>query len=433
MRTKRRQRWTEQDDGRSPHREAATCPVLKDRCINLLAPGFEAARKRGETPVAIDATLGMGGHSEALLQRFPDLHLIGIDRDEEALALAGERLGTRSQTARTSSTPSTTKSPTSLRTWASPEVHGILMDLGVSSLQLDERERGFAYSFDAPLDMRMDTSRGQTAADVVNNYSEEELVRIIRKWGEEKFAGRIANRIVAARAGKPFATTGELVEQIRTVVPAGAAKSGGHPAKRTFQALRIEVNEELDVLERAVPAAVDATGHGRPRSWSCPTTRWRTRLSSRLPGRLQIVGAAGLPGGARRAQTRTEDPDQGHRGAHRSRNRRKPTRSLRQAPRSGTHQSQESRMSTAAVKTLPSQRRAPLPVPLPGPRTAEPARKARTPLSLVRTAPRKRRAPFVVLCFGLLAVALMAVLVLNISVSTAQYQLVQLQSGRLPR
>jgi 16S rRNA (cytosine1402-N4)-methyltransferase len=136
------------------------------------------------------------------------------------------------------------------------------MDLGVSSLQLDERERGFAYSFDAPLDMRMDTSRGQTAADVVNNYSEEDLVRIIRKWGEEKFAGRIANRIVAARAEKPFATTGELVEQIRAVVPAAAAKSGGHPAKRTFQALRIEVNEELDVLERAVPAAVKATALG---------------------------------------------------------------------------------------------------------------------------------------------------------------------------
>jgi 16S rRNA (cytosine1402-N4)-methyltransferase len=233
------------DEGMNDHPKPTSerhVPVLRDRCINLLAPGFEAARLRGETPIAIDATLGMGGHSEAMLQRFPDLHLIGIDRDEEALALAGERLA-----------------PFSART---DLVHGILMDLGVSSLQLDERERGFAYSFDAPLDMRMDTSRGQTAADVVNNYSEEDLVRIIRKWGEEKFAGRIANRIVAARAEKPFATTGELVEQIRAVVPAAAAKSGGHPAKRTFQALRIEVNEELDVLERAVPAAVKATALG---------------------------------------------------------------------------------------------------------------------------------------------------------------------------
>lgn len=236
-------------------------PVLRDRCISLLAPGFEAARSRGETPVVIDATLGMGGHSEAMLQRFPDLHLIGIDRDEEALALAGERLQPFAD--RIDLVHAVyDEIPEILVDLGFAEVHGVLMDLGVSSLQLDERERGFAYSFDAPLDMRMDTSRGQTAADVVNNYSEEDLVRIIRKWGEEKFAGRIANRIVTARAGKPFTTTGELVEQIRDVVPSGAAKSGGHPAKRTFQALRIEVNEELDVLERAIPAAINATAVG---------------------------------------------------------------------------------------------------------------------------------------------------------------------------
>lgn len=236
-------------------------PVLRNRCINLLAPGFEAARRRGETPIAIDATLGMGGHSEAMLQRYPDLHLIGIDRDEEALALAGERL--KPFTSRTDLVHAVyDEIPDVLQDLGVVEVHGILMDLGVSSLQLDERERGFAYSFDAPLDMRMDTSRGQTAADIVNGYSEEDLVRIIRKWGEEKFAGRIANRIVAARAEKPFETTGQLVEQIRSVVPSAAAKSGGHPAKRTFQALRIEVNEELEVLERAVPAAVEALAVG---------------------------------------------------------------------------------------------------------------------------------------------------------------------------
>jgi 16S rRNA (cytosine1402-N4)-methyltransferase len=250
----------EEQDAAKPTSERHV-PVLKERCINLLAPGFEAARKRGATPVAIDATLGMGGHSEAMLQRFPDLHLVGIDRDEEALALAGARLEPYSD--RTDLVHAVyDEIEDVLADLGIPEVHGILMDLGVSSLQLDERERGFAYSYDAPLDMRMDTSRGQTAADVVNNYSEDELVRIIRKWGEEKFAGRIANRIVNARADKPFATTGELVEQIRSVVPAAAAKSGGHPAKRTFQALRIEVNEELDVLERAVPAAVAATGMG---------------------------------------------------------------------------------------------------------------------------------------------------------------------------
>ena len=227
----------------------------------MWAPGGRAGGRRGATPFASDGTLGMGGQAEAMLDRFPDLHLIGIDRDEEALVLAGERLGRFAS--RTDLVHAVyDEIDDVLEDLGVAQVHGILMDLGVSSLQLDERERGFAYSFDAPLDMRMDTSRGQTAADVVNNYSEEDLVRIIRKWGEEKFAGRIANRIVAARTAKPFATTGELVEQIRSVVPAAAAKSGGHPAKRTFQALRIEVNEELDVLERAVPAAVEATALG---------------------------------------------------------------------------------------------------------------------------------------------------------------------------
>lgn len=238
-------------------------PVLKDRCINLLAPAFDLARQAGRTPVVIDATLGMGGHSEAMLQRYPDLHLIGIDRDTEALALAGERLAPFQD--RTDLVHAVYDEIAEvLADLGIPGIDGILMDLGVSSLQLDERERGFAYSFDAPLDMRMDTGRGPTAADVVNNYSEEDLVRIIRKWGEEKFAGRIANHIVAARDKAPLTHTGELVEIIRNVVPAGAARTGGHPAKRTFQALRIEVNEELDVLERAVPAAVDALVlHGR--------------------------------------------------------------------------------------------------------------------------------------------------------------------------
>lgn len=238
-------------------------PVLKDRCINLLAPAFEAARQSGRAPIVIDATLGMGGHSEAMLERNPDLRLVGIDRDTEALGLAGERLA-RFATRANLVHAVYDEIPGVLSELGIAKVDGILMDLGVSSLQLDERERGFAYSFDAPLDMRMDTSRGATAADVVNGYSEEELVRIIRKWGEEKFAGRIANHIVAARERAPITHTGELVEIIRNVVPAGAARTGGHPAKRTFQALRIEVNEELNVLERAVPAAVDALVlHGR--------------------------------------------------------------------------------------------------------------------------------------------------------------------------
>ncbi|KHL03129.1 16S rRNA (cytosine(1402)-N(4))-methyltransferase RsmH [Sinomonas humi] len=232
-------------------------PVLKERCVALLAPGVEAARMAGRAPVVVDATLGMGGHSEAILERFPDLTLVGIDRDEQALALAGQRLASFGERAKLVHAVYD-EIPEVLDSLGLDGADGVLMDLGVSSLQLDERERGFAYSYDAPLDMRMDTSRGHTAADVVNTYSVEDLTRIIRAWGEEKFAGRIARRIVEARASRPFATTGELVDAIRAVVPASAARTGGHPAKRTFQALRIEVNEELDVLERAVPAAVDS-------------------------------------------------------------------------------------------------------------------------------------------------------------------------------
>ncbi|MEA5456879.1 16S rRNA (cytosine(1402)-N(4))-methyltransferase RsmH [Sinomonas sp. JGH33] len=232
-------------------------PVLRERCVSLLAPGVEAARAAGRSPVVVDTTLGMGGHSEAILERFPDVTLVGIDRDEQALALAGERLAPFGARARLVHAVYDEIREV-LDELGLDGADGVLMDLGVSSLQLDERERGFAYSYDAPLDMRMDTSRGQTAADVVNTYSLEDLVRIIRTWGEEKFAGRIARRIVEERASRPFETTGQLVEAIRAVVPASAAKTGGHPAKRTFQALRIEVNEELDVLERAVPAAVDS-------------------------------------------------------------------------------------------------------------------------------------------------------------------------------
>ncbi|WP_394941071.1 16S rRNA (cytosine(1402)-N(4))-methyltransferase RsmH [Psychromicrobium sp. YIM B11713] len=239
-------------------------PVLRDRCVNLLAPAFEAANARGERAVAIDATLGMGGHSEAILQRFPNLHLIGIDRDTQALTLAGERLEAYADRIDLVHAVYDEIDEVLEDLGLEPQgsVHGVLMDLGVSSLQLDEAERGFAYSYDAPLDMRMDTSRGQSAAEVVNNYSEAELASIIRRWGEEKFSTRIARQIVAARQQAPLLRTGELVEVIRRAVPAAAARTGGHPAKRTFQALRIEVNEELEVLQRAVPAAVDSLAIG---------------------------------------------------------------------------------------------------------------------------------------------------------------------------
>jgi 16S rRNA (cytosine1402-N4)-methyltransferase len=232
-------------------------PVLRDRCVSLLAPAVASAEAAGRRPVVVDATLGMGGHSEAMLERFPAAHLVGIDRDTEALDLAGERLAAFAD--RTDLVHAVyDELPEVLDDLGIEGVDGVLFDLGVSSLQLDERDRGFAYSYDAPLDMRMDTSSGITAAEVVNTYASEDLLRIIRTWGEEKFAGRIASAIVGAREAEPFRTTSQLVDVIRGVVPASAARTGGHPAKRTFQALRIEVNQELSVLERAVPAAVDS-------------------------------------------------------------------------------------------------------------------------------------------------------------------------------
>lgn len=236
-------------------------PVLLDRCINLLAPGVEKANAQGRQAVVVDCTLGMGGHSEALLQRFENLHLIGLDRDEQALSLAGARL--EPFAARTDLVHAVYDEIADVvEDLGFDGVDGVLFDLGVSSLQLDERERGFAYSYDAPLDMRMDTSVGPTAEDLVNELEREELQRIIRQWGEDKFAGRIAHAIVQQREQSRISTTAELVEVIRSVVPAAAARTAGHPAKRTFQALRIAVNEELDVLERAIPAAMSVLNTG---------------------------------------------------------------------------------------------------------------------------------------------------------------------------
>lgn len=236
-------------------------PVLLERCVSLFADSVESARSAGRQPVLVDCTLGMGGHSEAMLERYPDALLIGIDRDTMALSLAGKRLARFAD--RTHLVHAVYSEVDDIvHELSLPGVDGVLFDLGVSSLQLDERERGFAYSYDAPLDMRMDRTEGETAADLVNTLSEEELVRILRVYGEEKFAGRIARSIVKDRAEKPFETTGELVASIRKVVPAAAARTAGHPAKRTFQALRIAVNEELDVLEEAIPASMDVLNVG---------------------------------------------------------------------------------------------------------------------------------------------------------------------------
>ncbi len=224
-------------------------PVLLDRSVELLAPALER-----EGAVFVDATLGMGGHSEAFLERFPGLRLVGLDRDKDALRIAGERLarfGDRVTLVHTVY-DGIAEAVTSAGFAAAD---GILFDLGVSSLQLDVAERGFAYSKDAPLDMRMDQSAGTTAADIVASYGEGDLRRIFERYGEEKLAGRYARAIIAARADAPIERSGQLVEILIAATPYAAQRTG-HPAKRVFQALRIEVNRELSVLERAIPAAL---------------------------------------------------------------------------------------------------------------------------------------------------------------------------------
>ena len=225
-------------------------PVMLERTIELLAPALE-----GDRAVLVDATLGMGGHSRAFLERFPRLIVIGLDRDTEALAIARERLAPFGDRARFVHTVYDGIAE-AVRSEGYDEVQGVLFDLGVSSLQLDRAERGFAYSKDAPLDMRMDPTRGRTAADVIAESSEEELRRLFYEYGEEKLAPRYARAIVRARSDAPITRSGELVEIITKATPV-AVQRQGHPAKRVFQALRIEVNEELSVLERAIPAALD--------------------------------------------------------------------------------------------------------------------------------------------------------------------------------
>jgi 16S rRNA (cytosine1402-N4)-methyltransferase len=225
-------------------------PVLLDRCVELLAPALQA-----DGAVLVDATLGMGGHSEALLERFPRIRLVGLDRDTDALRIAGERLA---RFADRVTLVHTVYDEIGLHAQGAS---GILFDLGVSSLQLDEAERGFAYSKDAPLDMRMDQTSGVTAADVIATYSEGNLRRIFERYGEEKLAGRYARFIIEARQKSPITRSGELVDILQAATPAAAQRTG-HPAKRVFQALRIEVNAELNVLADAIPSAMDALGVG---------------------------------------------------------------------------------------------------------------------------------------------------------------------------
>ena len=226
-------------------------PVFLDRICELLAPAL------ADGGVMIDATVGLAGHTTAVLERFPGARVVGIDRDPEALRLARQR---------TSAHPGRFVGHAAvfddiegaLAAVEADTADAVLFDLGVSSLQLDSDRRGFAYSRDTVLDMRMDATAGVTAADVVNEYSTEELTRVFREYGEERFAHRIARAVVAARGRSPLRTTTQLAELCDNAVPL-AGRRKGHPAKRVFQALRIEVNDELGALRVGLDRAVRAT------------------------------------------------------------------------------------------------------------------------------------------------------------------------------
>ncbi len=264
-------------------------PVLRDRILELLTPALQQPGS-----VMVDATVGMGGHSESVLEHCPNATVIGIDRDLDALALAGERLA-RFGDRFTPVHSVYDELPEVLDDRGLPSVQAILLDLGVSSLQLDEEARGFAYRHDAPLDMRMDQTSGMTAAHVLNTYERADLERILREYGEERFAKKVATAIVRERAREPFTTSARLVELLRSAIPAASQKSGGHPGKRTFQALRIEVNAELKALDAVLPAAVDAlTVGGRIAILSYHSLE--DRLSKRvLTGGSRSSTPVGLP------------------------------------------------------------------------------------------------------------------------------------------
>jgi 16S rRNA (cytosine1402-N4)-methyltransferase len=241
---------------------AGHVPVLLDRVVELVAP---ALQRPGA--VLVDATVGLGGHSEAVLGRCEQARVVGLDRDPAALELAGRRLARFGDRVRLVQTVYDAVDDVVARHGRREDgdparADAVLFDLGVSSIQLDRVERGFSYASDAPLDMRMDgpgSATGLTAAELLNTWPAREIARVLRDYGEERFARRIADAVVRARAVEPFSTSGRLVELVRAAVPAATRRTGGNPAKRTFQALRIAVNDELAVLRSALPAAIDVT------------------------------------------------------------------------------------------------------------------------------------------------------------------------------
>jgi 16S rRNA (cytosine1402-N4)-methyltransferase len=241
-----------------PIRPPVHVPVLLERVTELLAPACSA-----DGAVLVDATLGLAGHTLAMLDTHSGLRVIGLDRDPDARAEAARRIEAAGHSDRVTLVPAVfDELPDVLARLGIHQVQAILFDLGVSSLQLDRADRGFSYSVDAPLDMRMDPTGPLTAADVVNTYSAKDLARVLRVYGEERFASRIAGAIERERAREPFTNTTRLAELVRDSIPAATRRTGGHPAKRTFQALRIEVNDELGALNRALPAALEAVAVG---------------------------------------------------------------------------------------------------------------------------------------------------------------------------
>lgn len=234
----------------------AHVPVLLDRVVELVAPALQE-----EGSVLVDATLGLGGHTRAVLRRCPGACVIGLDRDPGALIAAREQLGDLAR--RVTFVHAVYDQLTDvLRTEGLRRVDAVLFDLGVSSMQLDQVDRGFSYARDVHLDMRMDPTTGHTAADLLNTADVEQLTTWLRVYGEERYARRIAERVVRERQVEPYTTSARLVDTVRACVPAATRRSGGHPAKRTFQALRIVVNDELEVLRRALPAAISAVRLG---------------------------------------------------------------------------------------------------------------------------------------------------------------------------
>ncbi|MCI2239697.1 16S rRNA (cytosine(1402)-N(4))-methyltransferase RsmH [Paenibacillus sp. TRM 82003] len=239
------------EDAQAAAVAARHASVMLRRCTDVLSPALQHPGA-----VTVDATLGMGGHAAELLRLHPHLRLVGIDRDPLALELAGRRLeGFGDRVTLVHAVHD--ELPAVLDDLGLAVVDAVFFDLGVSSFQLDEVERGFSYARDAPLDMRMDPGAPTTAADVLNTYPQGELARVLRVYGEERFAGRIAAAVVRQRASEPFLGSARLVDLVRENVPAATRRTGGNPAKRTFQALRIEVNDELRVVERALPAAFE--------------------------------------------------------------------------------------------------------------------------------------------------------------------------------